>query len=75
MSPISRERAKFCQDRIKLLTSMNFELTRQRHLFGARPSEIQRVMDQVLTERLSLQLEEELITDFLDSREKNAKPT
>lgn len=67
MSPISQERVEFSKDRIKVLNAMFRELTRRRQLFGANPQHIQSAIDMVLTERLSLQLETEIISNYLSA--------
>lgn len=45
------------------------ELTRRRYLFGAQPSHIQSAIELLCVERLSLQLEAEILRNHLKEQE------
>jgi hypothetical protein len=71
MHPISSERVKFIRARIIVLDAMFRELTRRRYLFGAQASHIQSAIDILCVERLSLQLEAEILQNHLNKEKLN----
>jgi hypothetical protein len=68
MLPISTERVEWIDERLRVLKAMFKELSRQRHMYGARPVEIQAMVESVQRERTLLLLEHEVITKALAAR-------
>jgi hypothetical protein len=65
IDPISNERVLWIDQRLKILQCMYAELTRERHFYGSHGMYVRGAADHVVTERLSLQMEREVIVELL----------
>jgi hypothetical protein len=69
MNQISQERVQWIDQRLRVLNGMFAELVRTRHFYGALINHVHGAADEVCRERLSLQLEREVVLKLLAEQE------